>query len=85
MGTKLINLSELSSVLQEKEKTGNSVLNFSKQFKLGHILRSLSHIKQQGYSLLCLTFELYGSVEASISEACSNRFVTFSKAKCQHW
>ena len=54
MGTKLGNLDELRNILTKNEKRDEGVLVFSKQFKLGQLLRSFSEAKKQGYSLLCI-------------------------------
>ena len=52
MKAKVDNLSELSSVLSKKEKTSCGILNFTKQFKFGRLLRPYSYLKQQGYSFM---------------------------------
>jgi hypothetical protein len=54
MGTKISNLSEISSLLTTKEKMEDGVLGFSKQFKLGHLLRPFAQLKKQGYCLLSI-------------------------------
>ena len=58
MSTKLSNLSELSNILTQKEKTDEGVLVFSKQFKIGQLLKPFSSIKKQGYSLMCILLAL---------------------------
>ena len=51
MSAKLSILDELSNILRQKEKRDEGVLIFSKQFNTGHLLKSFSNIKKQGYSL----------------------------------
>ena len=51
MGAKVSILDELSNILTRKEKTDEGVLVFSKQFKLGQLLRSFSEAKKQGIPL----------------------------------
>jgi len=58
MSTKLSHLDELSNILRQKEKTDEGVLAFSKQFKLGHLLKPFSRVKQQGYSLMLILLAL---------------------------
>ena len=52
MSAKIGNLSELGNILTQKEKTDAGVLTFSKQFKIGQLLKPFSQSKQQGYSLM---------------------------------
>jgi len=52
MSAKLRNLNELSNILTQKEKRDEGVLVFSKQFKIGHLLKPFSAAKKQGYSLM---------------------------------
>ena len=52
MSTKLSNLNELRNILTQKEKADEGVLAFSKQFKIGHLLKPFSAAKKQGYSLM---------------------------------
>ena len=52
MSTKLGILSELASILTKKEKRDSGVLEFSKQFKTGQILKPFSGVKRQGKSLI---------------------------------
>jgi hypothetical protein len=54
MSAKLNNLNELSSILTKKEKRDDGVLVFSKQFKLGQLLKPFSEVKKQGYSLMLI-------------------------------
>ena len=58
MGTKLSNLSELSNILIQKERADEGILTFSKQFKIGHLLKAFSSIKTQGYSLMFILVAL---------------------------
>ena len=58
MGTKLSNLSELSNILIQKERADEGILTFSKQFKIGHLLKPFSSIKTQGYSLMFILVAL---------------------------
>jgi hypothetical protein len=51
MQAKLSNLDELSNILRQKEKRDDGVLIFSKQFKIGRLLKPFSEVKKQGYSL----------------------------------
>jgi len=51
MGAKIGNLSELGNILTQKESTDTGVLTFSKQFKIGQLLKPFSFVKKQGYSL----------------------------------
>ena len=51
MGTKIGILNELSNILMNKEKRDEGGLVFSKQFKIGQLLKPFSAIKQQGISL----------------------------------
>jgi hypothetical protein len=52
MSTKIGNLSELASMLTEKEKRDAGILAFSRQFKIGQLLKPFSAAKQQGKPLL---------------------------------
>jgi hypothetical protein len=52
MSTKISILSELTSILSQKEKTDTGVLIFSKQFKTGSLLKPFSSAKKQGKTLL---------------------------------
>ena len=58
MGTKVSILDELRNILTEKEKTDEGVLVFSKQFKIGQLLKPYSAIKKQGYSLVLILVAL---------------------------
>jgi hypothetical protein len=58
MGARIGNLDELTSILTNKEKMDSGILNFSKQFKLGRILRPLSDVKKQGKSLLSILISM---------------------------
>jgi len=58
MSTKLGILNELSSILTQKEKTDEGVLVFSKQFKIGQLLKPFSEIKKHGYSLMVILVAL---------------------------
>jgi len=54
MSAKLSILNELSNILTQKEKTDEGVLTFSKQFKIGQLLKPFSAVKKQGYSLMLI-------------------------------
>ena len=54
MSAKIGTLNELSNILTKKEKTDEGVLVFSKQFKLGQLLKPFSEVKKQGYSLMSI-------------------------------
>jgi len=54
MSTKLGILSELGNILRQKEKRDDGVLVFSKQFKIGQLLKPFSEVKKQGYSLMII-------------------------------
>jgi len=54
MSTKLSNLTELRNILTQKEKADEGVLAFSKQFKIGQLLKPFSASKKQGYSLMSI-------------------------------
>jgi hypothetical protein len=58
MGTKIGILDELTNILMQKEKTDEGVLVFSKQFKIGHLLKPFSEVKKQGYSLMLIFIAL---------------------------
>ena len=58
MSAKVSNLNELSSFPSKKDKADEGILFFSKQFKLGHLLKPFSHVKKQGYSLMNLLVSL---------------------------
>jgi len=58
MSAKIGILNELSNILTKKEKTDEVVLVFSKQFKLGQLLKPFSEIKKQGYSLMSILVAL---------------------------
>ena len=58
MSTKLSNLTELSNILIQKEKADEGVLTFSKQFKIGQLLKPFSTIKKQGVSLMSILLVL---------------------------
>jgi len=58
MSTKIAILNELSSILTQKEKRDEGVLVFSKQFKIGQLLKPFSKIKKQGYSLMVILVAL---------------------------
>jgi len=58
MGTKIGILNELSNILMKKEKRDEGVLVFSKQFKIGQLLKPFSSIKQQGISLMSILVAL---------------------------
>ncbi|MDR0575027.1 MAG: transposase [Tannerella sp.] len=51
MSTKIGIISELASILTKKEKMDSGVLDFSKQFKIGQLLKPYSDVKQQGKTL----------------------------------
>jgi len=58
MSAKLSNLNELRNILTQKEKADEGVLAFSKQFKIGHLLKPFSAVKKQGYSLMSILLVL---------------------------
>ena len=58
MSTKLSNLNELSNILTQKEKTNEGVLTFSKQFKIGSLLKPFSSVKKQGHPLMSIFLAL---------------------------
>jgi hypothetical protein len=58
MSAKLSNLNELSNILRQKEKADEGVLAFSKQFKIGQLLKPFSVVKKQGYSLMSILLVL---------------------------
>jgi len=58
MSAKIGNLDELSNILTKKENRDEVVLSFSKQFKLGHLLKPFSTDKKQGYSLMLILVAL---------------------------
>jgi len=58
MSAKLNILNELSNILMQKEKADEGVLVFSKQFKIGHLLKPFSDVKKQGYSLMLILVSL---------------------------
>jgi hypothetical protein len=58
MNAKLSILDELSAILTKKEKTDEGVLVFSKQFKIGRLLKPFSDVKKQGYSLMLILVAL---------------------------
>ena len=58
MSAKISILDELSNILTQKEKTDEGVLVFSKQFKIGQLLKPFSSVKQQGYSLMLILVAL---------------------------
>jgi hypothetical protein len=73
MSTKVSNLNELSAILSNKEKSDGGILFFSKQFKIGQLLKPFSHVKQQGYSLMNLLVALilcrFGSLSVYASSS----------------
>jgi hypothetical protein len=58
MSAKLGILDELSNILTKKEKRDEGVLVFSKQFKIGKLLKPFSNAKKQGYSLMSILVTL---------------------------
>jgi len=54
MSAKLSILNELSNILTQKEKANEGVLVFSKQFKIGQLLKPFSDAKKQGYSVMLI-------------------------------
>ena len=58
MSAKLSPLNELSNILTKKEKRAEGVLVFSKQFKIGQLLKPFSAIKKQGFTLLSILVAL---------------------------
>ena len=58
MDAKIGILDELSAILTKKEKRDEGVLVFSKQFKIGHLLKPFSSVKKQGYSLMLILVAL---------------------------
>ena len=58
MDAKLSILDELRYILTKKEKMDEGVLVFSKQFKLGRLLKPFEAVKNQGYSLMLILVAL---------------------------
>jgi len=58
MGAKIGNLDELTSILTKKENRDEGVLVFSKQFKIGQLLKPFSEVKKQGYSFMLILVAL---------------------------
>jgi len=58
MSAKIGILNELSNILTQKEKTDEGVLVFSKQFKIGRLLKPFSEVKKQGFSLMSILVAL---------------------------
>ena len=58
MSAKIGNLNELNNILSQKEKTDAGILSFSKQFKIGHLLKPFSAVKKQGFTLLSILVAL---------------------------
>jgi hypothetical protein len=58
MSAKIGILNELSTILIKKEKTDKGVLDFSKQFKIGRLLKPFSDVKKQGFSLMTILVAL---------------------------
>ena len=54
MGAKLGILDELRNILTGKEGLDGGILTFSKQFKIGRLLKLYSDVKKQGYSLMSI-------------------------------
>jgi hypothetical protein len=52
MSTKISILSELTSILTKKEKRDTRVLVFSRQFKIGQLLKPFSGAKKKGKPML---------------------------------
>ena len=73
MGTKVSNLNELSAILSKKAKTDEGILFFSRQFKIGQLLKPFSHIKKQGYSLMHLLVALILSRLGGLSVYASSK------------
>jgi hypothetical protein len=58
MSAKIGKLDELSNILLQKNKKDEVVLEFSKQFKIGQLLKPFSDVKKQGYSLMLILVAL---------------------------
>jgi hypothetical protein len=58
MSAKVSNLEELSGILTKKEKRDGGILHFSKQFKIGHLLKPFCSVKQQGLTLMSILVAL---------------------------
>jgi hypothetical protein len=58
MSAKLDILDELRNILTRKEGLDEGVLTFSKQFKIGQLLKSYGEVKKQGYSLMSILIVL---------------------------
>jgi hypothetical protein len=70
MGTKINILSELTSILTKKEKTDTGVLVFSRQFKIGQLLKPFSSVKKQGKSMLSVLVAMILSRLGGMSGLC---------------
>jgi len=58
MDAKIGILDELRTILTQKEKRDEGVLVFSRQFKIGQLLKLFSDVKKQGYSLMLILVAL---------------------------
>ena len=76
MSAKISDLNELRNILSQKEKTDEGVLTFSKQFKIGQLLKPFSAIKKQGYSLMSILLVLilsrFGGLSVYASQKTGN-------------
>jgi hypothetical protein len=76
MGAKLSNLDELRNILTQKEKADAGVLTFSKQFKIGQLIKPFAEAKKQGYSvmsiLLVLILSRFGSLSVYAAQKTGN-------------
>ena len=76
MSAKIDILNELSNILTKKEKTDNGVLLFSKQFKIGQLLKPFSEVKKHGISLMFILIALilsrFGGLSVYASQKTGN-------------
>ena len=76
MGAKIGILEELSNILTKKESMDEGVLVFSKQFKIGRLLKPFSEVKKQGYSLMLILVALilsrFGGLSVYASQKTGN-------------
>ena len=78
MGAKIGILDELSNILTKKEKTDEGVLVFSKQFKLGQLLKPFSSVKKQGYTLISILIAIILSRLGGLSVYSAQKTGNFS-------
>jgi uncharacterized OsmC-like protein len=83
MSAKVSNLDELASILTKKEKRDGGVLHFSKQFKTGHLLKSFSGVKQQGFTPMSILATLIlcclGGMSVYVAQKIGQQVVDFVK------